>query len=619
MLRQIPIGTDDFRVLRERNYEYVDKTHLITELVDSDNIKVVLLPRPRRFGKSLNLSTLKWFFEKRDEDVWHLFEGLHVARAGAKYRGHFQKYPVIHISLKETKAQSFDACLHEAKRLIRDMYHEHASALVERLDGSDRVDFDAILSGSGDDMLYRRSIKDLSRYLHQVHGVRPIVLIDEYDAGIHASYANGFYKETIGFFGGFFLAGLKDNVHLERAVMTGILRVSRESIFSDLNNLGVYTLLDPEFNTCFGFTEVEVTGLMEKAGLADILPAIRSYYNGYEFGGADIYNPWSILSFLARGTRQLQPHWVGTSSNLLIQELLQHHGLGVQGDMQTLLEGGYIERHLNENIAFPRLKDDRDTLWSLLVFSGYLKAARPGPPIVGEPPPPYRLSIPNVEVASVYRTTFQRWMDQALVAQGGGLQAMLEGMLEGDTYTFEEQLQRFAATLPSYHDVRGARPETFYHGMMIGLLASLEPDYEVRSNRESGEGRPDVLIKPRRPGKPGVVLELKAARQGEKTIEKAMAEGLTQLASSDYAAELRTAGVEKIREMAVAFDGKRVMVLPKGAKAPAKKAAAKKIVKKSAKKTVKKAPKKIAKKSATNKTVKKAPPKKVAGKAKKTR
>ncbi|MBK8256896.1 MAG: AAA family ATPase [Polyangiaceae bacterium] len=603
MLRQIPIGTDDFRVLRERNYEYVDKTHLITELVDSDNIKVVLLPRPRRFGKSLNLSTMKWFFEKREEDVWHLFDGLHVARAGAKYRGHFQKYPVIHISLKETKAASFDACVTKARAAIRGMYAEHLPAVVGKLDPGDEREFQAILNDTASNALHELAIGNLTKYLHQVHGVRPIVLIDEYDAGIHASYANGFYKEAIGFFGGFFLAGLKDNVHLERAVMTGILRVSRESIFSDLNNLGVYTLLRREFNTCFGFTEAEVTGLMEKAGLANILPAIRSYYNGYEFGGADIYNPWSILSFLASAERQLIAHWVGTSSNLLIQELLQHHAFGVQDDIQTLLEGGYIERHLDENVVFPRLKDDRDVLWNLLVFSGYLKAARPGPPVVGEPPPPYRLSIPNVEVASVYRTTFQRWMDQALVAQGGGLQAMLEGMLGGDTYAFEEQLQRFAATLPSYHDVRGARPETFYHGMMIGLLASLEPDYEVRSNRESGDGRPDVFIKPRRPGKPGVVLELKAARQGEKTIEKAMAEGLTQLASSDYAAELRAAGVEKIREMAVAFDGKRVMVLPKGAKAPVKKAAVKK----------------PAKKSTATKTVKKAAAKKVTAKAKKTR
>ena len=218
------------------------------------------------------------------------------------------------------------------------------------------------------------------------------------------------------------------------------------------------------------------------------------------------------------------------------------------------------------------------------MFSGYLKATRAGPLVSGEDPPPWHLSIPNREVATVYRTTFQSWMDDALVAQGGGVRVLLEALLEGNAAKSELQLQKFAASLPSYHDVEGAEPETFYHGMMIGLLAWLEPQYEVRSNRESGNGRPDVLIKPRKPGKPGVVLELKAARQGERTIEKAMAEGLAQLAANDYAAELRAAGVEKIREMVVAFDGKRVMVLPKGAKAPKKKATAKKTAAKAKKK-----------------------------------
>jgi hypothetical protein len=369
-------------------------------------------------------------------------------------------------------------------------------------------------------------------------------------------------------------------VHLERAVMTGILRVSRESIFSDLNNVGVYTLLDREFNTCFGFTEDEVKTLLEKAGLADIMPDIRAYYDGYEFGRVEIYNPWSILSFLSREEKEVVPYWVGTSSNTLIKELLQLHVFHVQDDIQVLLEGGYIEKDVDTNVVFPELHKRAEFLWSLLVFSGYLKASRSGPSVIGEPPPPWRLSIPNREVATVYRTTFQSWMDDALGTQGGGVRVLLDALLEGNAPRFELQLQKFAASLPSYHDVEGTEPETFYHGMMIGLLASLEPHYEVRSNRESGHGRPDVSIKPRKPGKPGVVLELKAARRGEKTLQAAMAEGLAQLAANDYAAELRAAGVEQVREMVVAFDGKRVMVLPKGAKPPKTKRAVKKAAKK---------------------------------------
>jgi hypothetical protein len=368
---------------------------------------------------------------------------------------------------------------------------------------------------------------------------------------------------------------LKDNQHLERAVMTGILRVSQESIFSDLNNVGVYSLLRQEFNTCFGFTEAEVAGLLEKAGIAEVMPNVRLFYDGYEFGGTEIYNPWSILGFLANSEHPLIPYWVGTSSNALIQELLRDHGFAVQGDMQTLLEGGYVERYVNENVVFPHLRTDKDVLWSLLVFTGYLKAARSGPIVVGQPPLPHRLFIPNEEIATVYRTTFQTWMRDSLTKKGGALDALLTSLLEGNAHRFEQQLQKFAEALPSYNDVEGSEPEKFYHGMMIGLLASLEPAYEVRSNRESGKGRPDVLIKPRQAGKPGVVLELKAARAGEKSIERAMAEGLLQLEANDYAAELRASGVEKIQQMAVAFDGKRVMVLPKGAKPPEKSGAVK--------------------------------------------
>jgi Predicted AAA-ATPase/PD-(D/E)XK nuclease superfamily len=597
MLNEIPIGIDDFRLLREKNYQYVDKTRFVTEFIDRESIKVILIPRPRRFGKSLNLSTLKWFFQKSDENLWHLFDGLHVAHAGDKYRAHFQKYPVIHLSFKETKATSFEACLTKAKENIQTIFKSHQPELEGKLSAPDAAKFGAILNGTASQAHFELALKHLTEWLHEVHGVRPIVLIDEYDAGIHAAYSEGFYKESISFFASFFLAGLKDNSHLERALMTGILRVSRESIFSDLNNIGVYSLLRTEFNTCFGFTEPEVEALLEEAGLSAVLPDARAYYNGYEFGRVTMYNPWSILSFLANVDHDLVPYWLGTSSNKLIKELLQHHAFTMQEEIETLLEGKFIERNLDENVVFPELKTSTNSLWNLLVFSGYLKAVRPGPRVVGQAPPPYQLSIPNREVDSVYRSSFRTWMDEALMGRGGGLRLLLDALLQGDTYEFELQLQNFASSLPSYHDVRGTRPETFYHGMMIGLLAALEPEYEVRSNRESGDGRPDVLIKPRRPGKPGVILELNSARKGEKTIEQAVAEGLAQFEENDYAAELRNAGVESIAQMVIAFDGKRVMVLAKGAKPPKKKSAAKMAAKTPARKTTKKATKKTPRKA----------------------
>jgi hypothetical protein len=586
MIRPVPIGIDDFRTLREKNFEYVDKTHFVTELIDHENIKVILLPRPRRFGKTLNLTMVRWFFEKRSENLWHLFEGLKIASAGDKYRGHFQQYPVILISFKGTKAESFEECQRQIRHVLQGMYAEHREALDGKLDERESENFRAVWKGTADEGLYRRSLLNLTEYLHRVHGKPPIVLIDEYDAPIHAGYAHGYYDKIIGFFRQFLELALKDNPHLERAILTGILRVSKESIFSGLNNAGVYTLLAPEFNTCFGFTDAEVSALLHEAGMSELMDGVRSYYNGYDFGGIAIYNPWSILQFLERKSRELAPHWVNTSTNDLIKELLQCHAFTAEKDIQTLLAGGSIEKELDENIVFSELRQHPRALWNILVFSGYLKAVR-GPMALGDPPPPYYLSIPNLEVAKVYRDTFQSWMEQSLQSQGGAVTRMLDALLSGDSINFQAQLQMFAAVIPSYHDVRGPDPERFYHGLMIGLLAMLEPHYEVRSNRESGAGRPDVLIKPRRAGKPGVVLELKAARKGERTMKQALNEGLRQLQENDYAAELRTAGVEKIHQMAIAFDGKKVLVA--SPKAPAKKTGTLRKVGQALRKVVKKA------------------------------
>jgi Predicted AAA-ATPase/PD-(D/E)XK nuclease superfamily len=558
-LRAIPIGISDFRELREQKLEYVDKTQLITELVDHSNVKVVLLPRPRRFGKTLNLSMLRWFFEKRDENLWPLFEGLHMAQAGEKYRAYFQKYPVIFISFKGTKADTFESCFGKLLDVIQQMYKEHAPALEGKLSASDAAKFQAIIEGTANQVLYELSLKNLTQWLHEVHGQRPIVLIDEYDAPIHAGYLNNYYNKAVGFVRSLFEAALKDNDHLERAVMTGILRVSKESIFSGLNNIGVYSLLAEEFNTCFGFTDVEVMALMQKAEVNERLEGVRSYYNGYDFGGVSIYNPWSILYFLASKSRELMPYWLNTSSNDLIKEQLKKHAFSVQRDIHTLLEGGSIEKKLDENVVFADLDKDPRSLWSLLVFSGYLKATR-GPSVLNGPPPRYHLSIPNLEVDEVYRTTFRSWLDDALLPRGATTDTLIQALLEGNVEGVEIQLGLLVAYMMSYHDINANDPERFYHGLMIGLLAALEPEYEVRSNRESGEGRPDVLIKPRYADKPGVVLELKAARKGQRTIKQALNEGLKQFLENDYAAELRNAGVTPIQSMVIAFDGKSVLV-----------------------------------------------------------
>jgi hypothetical protein len=564
MVPRVPIGIDDFRKLRETGLEYVDKSDLIRALLDRAGVEVVLLPRPRRFGKTLNLSMLRYWFEKRDEDLSHLFRDLAIWQAGDEYRAHFQRYPVIHFNFKGSKGASFEHSLASIREKIIDLYAAHRAVLDERPARRDRrATLPQILDGTADQALYERALLDLSGYLHAHHGERVVILIDEYDEPIHAGHVHGYSARILDFMRAFLGAGLKSNPHLFRAVVTGILRVAKENLFSGLNNLGVYTLLRRDFNRCFGFTEAEVTALLLRCGRSDRLADVRAWYNGYLFGGEVIYNPWSVLCYLDSSDSRARPYWLSTSSNDLVRELLERYALTLQPAFETLLEGGNIERRLEENVVLADLTVSEDALWSLLVFSGYLKAEEAPDDALGRAV--HRLSIPNREVREVYSGTFASWLKRRVEARGGRLADLTEALLEGDAEGFEEQLQAFITDVLSYHDPGKLHPERVYQGFLVGLLAVLEPGHQVRSNRESGKGRSDVMIRPTRPGDPGVVLELKVARAGKKTLDQALAEALAQLQTRDYAAELRASGAAPVHAFALAFDGKEVRVRAAGA------------------------------------------------------
>lgn len=555
----IPVGIDDFRAIRERRLEYVDKTDLIRQLIDRDGVTVALLPRPRRFGKTLNLSMLRCWFERSDTDLSRLFEGLSIWQAGDDYRAHFQRYPVIHFNFKGSKGTSFEETIGAIRRKLGKLFDDHRYLQTsERLSDLQRRSFGDVLMGAADPPLYASALLDLSEYLHAHHGEKVAILIDEYDEPILAGHVHGYSKEILSFMRTFLSEGLKSNPHLYKAVITGILRVAKENLFSGLNNLGVYTLLAEAFNTCFGFTEAEVTALAERHGRLHKMEDIRRWYNGYVFGGQVIYNPWSVCSYLERGEDIPEPFWLSTSSNDLIHELLDRYAFELQPVFESLLEGGSVEVSLDDNVVFSEIRDNPDSLWSLLVFSGYLKAEAAPPNALGERM--FRLSIPNHEIRGVYATSFRRFLDKRLRAQGGSVADLNKALLSGDAESFEEELQGFVTNVLSYHDPGTLRPERVYHGFLVGLLAALEPDYQVRSNRESGKGRPDVLIRPIRHGKPGVVLELKVAKPGKKTLEQALEEGMTQLRSRGYEAELSAAGATPVHRFAVAFDGKTVRV-----------------------------------------------------------
>ena len=449
------------------------------------------------------------------------------------------------------------------RKRLADLFAEHR-ALLDRgaLSEEEVRRYRQVLDGTAELSVYGDALLDLSSYLHRVHGEKVVILIDEYDAPIHAGVAGGYLREVLDFFRLLLTQGLKGNPHLFKAVLTGILRVAKESIFSGLNNLAVYTLLRPDFATCFGFTEPEVEGLLDRSGRRDQLSAVRAWYNGYVFGGEVIYNPWSILNYVDGREPEPRPFWVSTSANELVRESLVDHAAKAHDDIEALLDGRGVLRRLDENVVLSDLATRADTLFGLLTFSGYLKADKRV--LDPEDEPYYLLSIPNREVRGVYTSTFRGWMSDRMGGEGAVLR-MKRALLAGDAEALEEELAAFIGNVLSHHDVTrphgGApRPERVYHAFVIGLLATLEPEYEVRSNRESGLGRPDVMLRPKQAGKPGIVLELKVAKPGKTTLEQALAEGVAQIRERDYARELRAAGASPVHGFAIAFDGKHVRI-----------------------------------------------------------
>ena len=559
-LKPLPIGISDFRKLRERNLEYIDKTGFIQQIVDDQGAEVVLFPRPRRFGKTLNLSTLRYFFEKSDEERSPLFEGTAVWEAGDPYRSHFQRYPTIFLTFKDLKLSSKHDWERGIREILSNLYLEYCT-LPDSIPMAsiERKRFDGVLNEQMEPDGLGSALRNLTKWLHRAHGEQVLVLIDEYDTPIHAAVLGGFGTEVLGFFRTFLGAGLKDNPHLFKGVITGILRVAKENIFSGLNNLEVYGILQEPYATCFGFTEAEVESLLRRAGLEESLPTVRDWYNGYLFGDTVIYNPWSVLNFIKNKGKEPRAFWLHSSGNELVRELLERYALTVDTDIRTLIDGGTLHKTIDENIVLSEVFENPNALWSLLLFSGYLKARRES--TEADEAPLYALDIPNREVRSVYTKTFQNWMHIRFHAQGGGLEAFLRALFEGDVFTLEQQLRHFTASIFSYYDQARNAPETVPHGFVLGLCAVLDKTHRVVSNRESGTGRPDVLVIPRTPGRPGVVMEIKIAYPGRRTIEEALAEAVKQIEKKDYTAELVRAGAEPIHAYAMAFGDKDARVV----------------------------------------------------------
>ena len=559
MSARLPIGTSDFAQLRREGLLYVDKTGLAVDVIRSLR-RVVLLPRPRRFGKTLNLTMLRSFFE-RGADADGLFDGLEVMASGPDVVEHFQRHPVIFLTFKDVKHDSWVACLRGVARVVGTEVLRLWPALVAAgLAAPEQAVLEALAHRRADEEDLAFSLSLLSRALHQATGEPAVILIDEYDTPIHAGFVHDYYEKVVPFFRNFLSGGLKDNAHLYRGVITGILRVAKESIFSGLNNVAVHTTMSEAFSKHFGFTETEVEALAVAAGQPAAVAELRAWYNGYRMGSGEIYNPWSILCALANPTDGLRSYWLNTASDDILRELLIRDGLGIQDDLAALIRGESISRPISEEIVLRDVRRDPEALWSFLLFSGYLTLESPlSRDADGRPNSPLR--VPNREVAGVYKTLFQGWMRRSLSPPADSPQRLAAALLEGDAATFRMLLGRLMMEALSYHDTGGRRPEAVYQAFIVGLLVQLEATHDVRSNRESGFGRYDVMVRPRTAGQPGAVLELKVidTEDGE-TPDQALSAAMAQVRDRAYAAELQAAGASPVWQWAAVFDGKRAWV-----------------------------------------------------------
>lgn len=545
------VGEADFRSLRRSNYGFVDKSFFIRDVV-SDSSKVLCFPRPRRFGKSTNLSMLGYFLRKTDEDLTDIFEGLEVTR-DADTMKHFQKYPAISISFKDAKGTTFAEAIAAIREQILTAYREHrqlfepeAKVEVTLAAQLRRVRMEEATTA---DLVF--SFKWLSHALYEYHKERVVILIDEYDTPMHAGYSHNYLDEIIGFVRSFLSACLKDNSAVFKGVMTGILRVARENMFSELNHIKVHSIIDPRYATSFGFTENEVRDIVDPERFDEV----RDWYNGYIFGGQVIYNPWSILNYVDEGL--LKPYWVNTGGTQLIETLAVKRGMALSDKSATLLNGGSIDTIVDPHIVLRSIDQNPEAFWNFLFFAGYLK------PIdlrLIEGDYHAKLAIPNKEVFIVYRDLFQQWLYRR-DPNHAQTKEFVKALFDGDAPGVQEALETIMLSAISVHDKGPAdqQPEKLYHGFVLGLLVHFKDQYEVQSNPEAGYGRADVLIRSKQPGKPGAVMEFKV-KAPDAAPEVALVSAAKQVREKQYAASLHAAGVERVYEYAMAFDGKKVFV-----------------------------------------------------------
>ncbi|MBF0205830.1 MAG: AAA family ATPase [Oligoflexia bacterium] len=565
---ELILGYDDFGKIIDQKLDFVDKSLFIKEFLDSVGTEVTVITRPRRFGKTLNLSMLRYFLasEIHGRSTKGMFDNLKIAHCGndkngVNYISHQGQYPVIFLTFKDVKEVSYTDAINKLRIIIRNLYQESRFLIKsERLEVDEKSIIQKMMDAKSELADLEVSLLQLSNYLSKHYQKNVFILLDEYDTPLQASFLNGYYDEMKGFMQKMLGTALKGNPYLNRALVTGVIRVAKESFFSGLNNPKIYSVMQSQYSEYFGFTQEEVDDLLKKFGMSDQATDVRKWYNGYRFAGTIVYNPWSIVNFIA--SRELRPYWVNTSDNALIQELVMNSRSEFKEALEKLLRGETCEQLINEHVVFGDLKQNPGAAWSLLVSAGYLNVVSS---IIQDDVTTCVLEIPNREVYGVYRYMIKGWLSST---QGiSWYNEFLKNLLSGNMQEFYENLEILFTQVISVRDI-GREPEAFYHALMLGLICSLDRNiYEIISNAESGYGHSDIMIVPKIENKLGIVLELKSLKEipkKEQTVtrllEKSAKEALTQIEKLNYVAGMQKRGIKEILKVGIAFAGKRFQI-----------------------------------------------------------
>ena len=553
-VKSLPIGISDY-VRAQEEYYYVDKTLLIKEFLDKKPL-VSLFTRPRRFGKTLNMDMLRVFFEISDKNTSKYFADKNIWQCGEEYRSHQGKYPVIFLTFKDVKFDTWDVTIDKIRGLLQEEYGRHQELLnSDKLSQYEKEYFTKIISATANEVELTSSLERLSKMLASHYDKAPVIIIDEYDTPIQEGYSKDFYDEIIGFMRNFFSGAFKDNKNLSYGFLTGILRIAQESIFSGLNNLTVNSVMDEEYDSFFGFTESEVKAMLSYYGVSDKEEELKDWYDGYLFGSEEIYNPWSVINYISKGCIP-QAYWVNTGKNEILDDVLRVATDDITERLYDLLQGERVVARIDQNVVYRSLAEDPANIYSLLLVAGYLKT--PKKELQADGSYLCEVSIPNREIAAVYKSEILSHFLQIGAITRTTANKIAESLYANDYKKLQSAIGEYMDKSIGFFD-GGA--EGFYHGLMLGLIALMDNQYKIKSNRESGDGRFDVSLIPREKRYPGIILELKwKEKLSDVELEKWSNEALKQIGELRCDSEMKEDGITEILKFGIAFSGKKVCV-----------------------------------------------------------